>query len=204
MDLKGIEVLNNESRTVHFKEGRRVVIYGAPDVPRCGGSDNAFQYDRAKHPWSERIPLDTEILVTHTPPRHHLDLDLGCEGLLEETWRVRPTLHVFGHVHCGRGTQAVYWDDCQKALEDLQSRRSFFIDLLPRMIVDLLPRGIIDLVPSYRWVDAFSVVYYGFLGVIWQFLWQGGYSGGSLMVNAGCQDGNKGRLTKKKPFVIEI
>jgi hypothetical protein len=204
VDLKGIKLLNNESSIIQFKEGRRLVIYGAPDVPRCGGNDNAFQYDRAQHPWSGRIPLDTEILVTHTPPKHHLDVNQGCDGLLEEIWRVKPTLHIFGHVHCGRGKRSIYWDDCQTAYESLQTRESSIINLFPKPLVNLLPRGIIDLVPSRRWVDAAKIPYYGVLSVVWQFLWQGGYSGGSLMVNAGCQDGNNGRLNKKPPFVIEI
>ncbi|KAJ4344252.1 hypothetical protein N0V85_009807, partial [Neurospora sp. IMI 360204] len=81
-----------------------------------------FQYDRASHPWTNRIPLETDILITHTPPRHHLDLDLGCAGLLAELWRVKPKLHVFGHIHWGTGCEAVYYDECQRAYESLMAR----------------------------------------------------------------------------------
>ncbi|KAI1853270.1 hypothetical protein JX265_000231 [Neoarthrinium moseri] len=207
VQLKGIHLLNHKAETFHFKEGRKLVVYGNPSLPRCGGKDNAFQYDRDQHPWAGSIPLDTEILVTHTPPRHHLDLDIGCAGLTDELWnlRTKPKLHVFGHVHCGRGTRSVFWDDCQRAYEDLQARDQVAIlDFLPKAIINLLPRGIIDLVPSYRWVDALKVLFYGLLSLVWQFLWQGGRSEGSLMVNAGCQDGVKRRLNNKRPFVIEI
>ena len=84
--------------------------------------NSRFQYDRPDHPWTNRIPLETDVLITHTPPRHHLDLDLGCAGLLAELWRVKPKLHVFGHIHWGVGREAVYYDECQRAYESLMAR----------------------------------------------------------------------------------
>ena len=53
-----------------------------------------------------------------------MDLNLGCAGLLEECWRVRPPLHVFGHVHWGAGRQTVFWDETQHAYEVLVEPRS--------------------------------------------------------------------------------
>lgn len=35
---------------------------------------------------------------------------MGCEMLRRAMWRVRPRLHVCGHVHEGRGVERVMWD----------------------------------------------------------------------------------------------
>lgn len=52
-----------------------------------------------------RIPSSTQILVTHAPPAGILDGDqhTGCAELLAAIRRVRPRLHVFGHVHSAYG-----------------------------------------------------------------------------------------------------
>ncbi|KAI0132029.1 Metallo-dependent phosphatase-like protein [Xylariales sp. AK1849] len=183
-ELKGIHYLQNTSITLSFAERRRLTIFGFANIPKCGGDDNAFQYLRREHPWSGRIPMGTDVL------RHHLDNGLGCDGLLEDVWRVRPKLHIFGHVHVGRGRQAVFWDDCQRAYEGLASRKT---------------RGpIIDMVPSGRWILALKVLFYGTLSLAWQWIMNGGASEGSLMINAGCQEGNTKRLTRKRPLVVYL
>ena len=52
-----------------------------------------------------RIAEDTDVLITHGPPYGILDsspgsgLHSGCHELLDAVVRVRPLLHVFGHVH---------------------------------------------------------------------------------------------------------
>jgi hypothetical protein len=39
-----------------------------------------------------------------SPPRARLDLlNLGCNHLLNELWRIHPSLYIFGHVHKGYG-----------------------------------------------------------------------------------------------------
>lgn len=50
------------------------------------------------------IPDETEILVTHGPPRHMLDINVdgyacGSSSLRKHVDRVKPRLHVFGHIH---------------------------------------------------------------------------------------------------------
>lgn len=57
------------------------------------------------------IPDGLDVLVSHGPPRGVLDrtadgLDVGGESLLAAVRRVRPRLHLFGHVHEGRGLAA--------------------------------------------------------------------------------------------------
>ena len=59
-----------------------------------------------------RIPRDTDILITHGPPYGVLDQSpveylepVGDKELREAVIRVKPKLHVFGHVHCGYGVR---------------------------------------------------------------------------------------------------
>ncbi|CAF1171872.1 unnamed protein product, partial [Didymodactylos carnosus] len=53
--------------------------------------------------WS-KIPLNTDILLTHGPPSNILDRTFtnesaGCEVLTKRLKLVKPKLHVFGHIH---------------------------------------------------------------------------------------------------------
>ncbi|KAI6090183.1 Metallo-dependent phosphatase [Hypoxylon rubiginosum] len=191
VDMKGIHYLEHKSITLAFKGGRKLNIYGAPDIPQCGGPDNAFQYTSQQNPWDDTIPLDTEILVTHTPPQHHLDnVGVGCPNLLREIWRKKPKLHVFGHVHWGRGVQPIFWDECQKSYEKIMS--------LPK-------RGLIlDLLPQKAWLDVLWFLWYGYVSVLWHWFMLGGAANGSVMVNAAMQHGTSGKLTKKRPITVEI
>jgi Icc-related predicted phosphoesterase len=55
------------------------------------------------------IPANTDILITHGPPFGILDHERGsnerqgCSELREAVMRLRPRLHIFGHVHVGYG-----------------------------------------------------------------------------------------------------
>lgn len=183
VEWKGVRYLHNESVTVEFKGkgGRRLNIHGNGAVPRCGDDSNAFQYDRDKHPWKGRIPLETDLLVTHTPPRFHRDLALGCAGLLEEVWRVKPKLHIFGHAHWAHGREAVYFDECQRAYESLMARENV--------------GPVRDWFPSAAWLDALAVLYYGITSVLWKWVMAGpGSNNGGLMVNVAVMYGNTGKL----------
>jgi hypothetical protein len=67
---------------------------------------------RDPHP----IPEDThvDIIMTHGPAWKHLDRCesgdfAGCPQLLQALERVRPQLHVFGHIHEGWGAERVTW-----------------------------------------------------------------------------------------------
>jgi hypothetical protein len=79
--------------------------------------DWAFQYgpEEASKLW-DAIPLDIDIVITHTPPKGHCDAApaddrSGCEMLLQRLHRVRPMLSVFGHIHGARGVEVVRWND---------------------------------------------------------------------------------------------
>ena len=157
---------------------RRVRVYGAPQIPACGpASVHAFQYARASDAWSETVPDDTEILVTHTPPRFHRDLALphalGCEFLLAEVQRVKPALHVFGHVHWGAGREVVWWDAAHDAyVQGLRAASS----LSPRL-----------------WWSVVKVLYRGVRELLWDRVW-GGKRPHTVMVNAAQMHGNTGKL----------
>lgn len=54
------------------------------------------------------IPDDVDILVTHSPPKGILDRTqrkhrVGSSSLYDAVKRIRPKLHVFGHIHEGYG-----------------------------------------------------------------------------------------------------
>ena len=84
-------------------------VWASPLTPHYsgvfGGSNAA---DRMKAYAS--IPADTDILITHGPPYGVLDSNpneypgpAGDRELREAVIRVKPKLHVFGHVHAGYG-----------------------------------------------------------------------------------------------------
>lgn len=46
---------------------------------------------------------DTDVVVTHQPPVSILDNGKGDRGLLQAVNQIDPDVHVFGHIHEGRG-----------------------------------------------------------------------------------------------------
>ncbi|KAK0615086.1 Metallo-dependent phosphatase-like protein [Bombardia bombarda] len=129
LDWGGIIYLEGRGTTVQVRCGngemREVKVYGSPRSVRNGNW--AFQYPRGDDGWGSaggqrgdngEIPEDVDILITHGPPKAHLDLmGLGCEHLLREVWRVKPKLHVFGHVHAGYGLEVLRFGALQEAYE---------------------------------------------------------------------------------------
>lgn len=89
-----------------------VKFWGSPWQPRF--FDWAFNLDRGapiRARWA-LIPADTDVLITHGPPRDILDRaahgeNVGCDDLREAVLRIRPKLHVFGHIHESAGQQVV-------------------------------------------------------------------------------------------------
>lgn len=81
-----------------------IKLWGSPITPWF--NNWAFNRERGndiKQHW-DLIPGDTDILITHGPPFGILDMTIrgehtGCEELLRKIERVKPKLHVFGHIH---------------------------------------------------------------------------------------------------------
>ncbi|KAH7062894.1 Metallo-dependent phosphatase-like protein [Paraphoma chrysanthemicola] len=95
--------LTLQTRTLH--------IYASPLTPQYGNW--VFQYPPHRNIWHNTLPANTDILITHGPPRGHLDYTglyhAGCPHLLREIWRVKPQVHVCGHIHCARGVEVLDW-----------------------------------------------------------------------------------------------
>jgi Icc-related predicted phosphoesterase len=104
-------------RTTHYLENSGIMIdgvtfWGSPITPE---SENlAFMVARGtpiKKFW-DLIPRGVDVLITHGPPMMVLDQvaprihseHLGCEELLIAVQRIRPKVHVFGHIHGGYGS----------------------------------------------------------------------------------------------------
>ena len=108
VDGYGVDYLQDSELVIGEEWETQVKIWGSPwqpefynwafNLPRCG--------DQLKDVW-DRIPKDTEILITHGPPQGHLDIsgppynqpDLGCELLRVKVDQQPPKIHVFGHIH---------------------------------------------------------------------------------------------------------
>lgn len=92
----------------------RLKVFGSPYSPKHGKW--AFGYNRsAELELWQAIPLDSDIVITHTPARYHVDESIrdgpgGCENLRQDLWRVRPKLFVCGHIHEASGVELVEWD----------------------------------------------------------------------------------------------
>lgn len=83
-------------------------FYGSPWSPEQ--SMTAFKLPRGPEileKW-RKIPESIDVLITHTPPLGVLDLtkagiNAGCADLLNELKRIKPKVHVFGHIHDSYG-----------------------------------------------------------------------------------------------------
>jgi Icc-related predicted phosphoesterase len=106
-----ITYLNNSGTII---EG--INIFGSPVSPTFGRGW-AFNRDRGeeiKAEW-DKIPEGTDIIITHSPPygkgdllipqyrRRNEDPNVGCKDLLDTIRRIKPSIHLSGHIHSGYG-----------------------------------------------------------------------------------------------------
>lgn len=138
-----ITFLQDEVTTIDVR-GQSLKVYGSAFTSRLGSP--AFTYPRIS--WEEAtegeggiwgsIPDDVDLLVTHGPPATHLDIannaPQGCPGLLRALWRVRPLLHVFGHIHTGRGVEYMRFTSTQAAYERLWCRVGSWTDFVQLLV----------------------------------------------------------------------
>lgn len=85
-----------------------IKIFGSPYQPTFG---KGWAFNKARHSLDEvwaQIDQDTDIVVTHTPPKTILDVSYyqneidhcGCNALKRHILtRIKPKLHLFGHIH---------------------------------------------------------------------------------------------------------
>ena len=117
-DSPSITYLKHESAEIRLNKqnGPRTAfkVFGSPYSIVNGLWAFGYVPENGPELW-DHIPLNTDIVITHTPPKYHCDESkdrgaAGCEALRQTLWRVRPRLAVCGHVHEGRGVERVLWD----------------------------------------------------------------------------------------------
>lgn len=93
-------------------------------------------------------------------------------------------MHIFGHIHWGKGTEVAHFDKCQSAYESLMAR--------PKK------GAIYDVTDPDRWIDALSVVFYGVYYVCARWTpilpWRGIPRETCQLVNAAQMHGNTGKM----------
>ena len=87
-------------------------IWGSPITPWFyNWAFNRYRGANIKKHW-DLIPDDIDILITHGPPLGILDQTnrgeaTGCADLLEVVTRIKPKLHLFGHIHEAYGQREI-------------------------------------------------------------------------------------------------
>jgi len=86
-----------------------VKFWGSPITPTFGRWAHMSDPEVIHEYW-DKIPNDTDVLITHGPPWGILDSSeltdghVGCEELHDAVFeQVSPKVHVFGHIHGGYG-----------------------------------------------------------------------------------------------------
>jgi Icc-related predicted phosphoesterase len=106
------------SGNIHYLENSSVNInginiWGSPITPWFHGDRwafNRYRGDDIKAVW-DTIPTDTDIVVTHGPVAYKLDftvydkLYVGCEDLRNTVNKIKPKLHISGHIHEGHDVE---------------------------------------------------------------------------------------------------
>ena len=162
IESKSITYLENEAATIYLnaKNGPKTCfkVYGSPCTPKV--QNWAFQYEPkgASKQW-DAIPTDTDIVVTHTPPKGHCDTATkddrsGCGVLLQALYRTRPMLAVCGHIHEARGVERVRWNSMSPENGCLVEDSGGWVDpgagSNKQSLVDLTVKGGLPLANSSR------------------------------------------------------
>jgi hypothetical protein len=110
---KAMEIVNSYKTIDYLQDSAieidGVKIWGSPWQPRF--YDWAFNANRGEdimQHWN-KIPEDTDILITHGPAFGYRDVvtgrtdRLGCDDLRMRIEEIKPKIHVCGHIHTGYG-----------------------------------------------------------------------------------------------------
>ena len=108
-------MFKREADTVYLQdsgfEAFGVKLYGSPWHPKRGCLFRAEAFAKSTKQLEAvfaRIPSDTDVLISHAPPYGVMDAEtaghVGSASLLRNCkQRVKPIMHVFGHVHRRNG-----------------------------------------------------------------------------------------------------
>ncbi|KAI0508326.1 ser/Thr protein phosphatase family protein [Xylaria bambusicola] len=109
-DTPGVTFLDEGTHKFNLHNGAYLSVYASPFTPSQGGG--AFQY-RPNTGHRFTIEQDTDIVITHGPPRGIMDRTCegraGCPNLFAAIARARPRLHCFGHIHEEWGARRIAW-----------------------------------------------------------------------------------------------
>lgn len=108
-----VALLREHCPGVHYLQDSGVELggikfWGSPWTPRF--MSWAFNLERGEplaRVWS-LVPTGVDVLVTHGPPHRVLDKtrhnqNVGCEELTKAMARIKPRVHLFGHIHESAG-----------------------------------------------------------------------------------------------------
>jgi Icc-related predicted phosphoesterase len=120
-------------------EGLR--IWGSPVTPMYGGAFGVSSAVDRKKLYAQ-IPWDIDVLISHGPPFGILDTapisgsHEGCRELLDAVTRLRPKLHVFGHIHTAYGTyqteHTIFINAARLGLHDAADKPPFVLQITGR------------------------------------------------------------------------
>ena len=109
---EAISALIGNDPTIHYLQDSAITIdgikfYGSPWTPTfMNWYFMADKGEEIQQMWN-KIPTDTDVLITHGPPAGILDnvkgTPEGCIDLLKRVSEVNPKYHIFGHIHEGYG-----------------------------------------------------------------------------------------------------
>jgi hypothetical protein len=118
---------------------------------------------------------------------------MGDAFLLHEVRRVRPAVHVFGHIHAGRtdwfgrvrgGQEVVRWDLAERHLEAVLARES--------------PEGlggfVVSLLNLVAWYHLVGFWFYSWRALVWEWLFWRDEPPSTRMVNAALMREDEGWL----------
>lgn len=111
------EIVNSYEGITYLEDSEIIIdgikIYGSPWQPEfCNWAFNLARGEAIKNKW-DLIPIDTDILITHGPPKGILDyvsqskFNAGCEELYKRVFEVKPKINVFGHIHQSYGNKTI-------------------------------------------------------------------------------------------------
>ncbi len=137
-------------RSCHYLENQELIFdgvkfFGSPYTPPFAG---AFQMNPSLKLEGEEywdiIPDDTDVLITHGPPEGILDTTIGfgqtyridedvehcgCPILLNRVVKIKPKLHVFGHVHEAYGVKKAYGCTFVNAASGFDHNKPIVVDI---------------------------------------------------------------------------
>lgn len=138
----GIRLLDEGTQNFILGNGAKLTIHASPyTINRQGVREWGFGYMSVEdrfNPEEEGISYgelagteksilevdkEVDIVMTHGPAKYRLDCSsfdesLGCPHLFRAIRRLRPKLHVFGHVHHSYGAERIRWQEGRTLPED--------------------------------------------------------------------------------------